>query len=160
MSREYTQYVVTRQNGNSGPYVVREDGYLVKKWARDHWETIQDTCQCGNLAITAGHFTNKREAERVAYNLNTRVDLVARRIVNKFRREVGAWPQYQSYNVFVIGNRVVSIDPVTYPMGAGYPANPDKYDAFFLDVPAGWLETPEEFLYHYEDSLKFQLDMR
>lgn len=75
-SREKTLYVVVRANSTSGKFVVCKDGYIKEEFYADSifasakWHEVENHCQCGDLAITAGHFTNKREAEREAKRIN------------------------------------------------------------------------------------------
>jgi len=50
--RTVEQYVVVRENGDSGAFIVRRDGQATQEFYVDlgssdtNWHTISDTCQC------------------------------------------------------------------------------------------------------------------
>jgi hypothetical protein len=75
-TRTVEQYVVVRTNGNSGAFVVARDGQITQERYADSmvsaptWHTIKDSCQCGSMAVTAGHFTSRRDADRAAVKAN------------------------------------------------------------------------------------------
>jgi hypothetical protein len=50
------------------------------------------------------------------------------------------------YNLFVFHDGSFSLEPVVGSWGCGYPAEPDQYAEFHLDVPLGWLEWPERLV--------------
>ena len=47
---------------------------------------------------------------------------------------------YNHVNIFILGDGRVDIEPVAGSLGAGAPANPERYAQFWLNVPLGWLE--------------------
>lgn len=49
------EYVVVQSNGDRGGWIVRP--------CRVEYRNGHRTCGCGNLAVTAGHYTSRREAE-------------------------------------------------------------------------------------------------
>ena len=67
--RVKSQYVVVRSNGNSGSFVVANDGTVTESFFADSmfsvpaWHETDNACQCGDQAVTVGHFTNRRQAE-------------------------------------------------------------------------------------------------
>ena len=73
--RTVEQYVVVRENGDSGAFIVRRDGQATQEFylggsGDSNWHTISNTCQCESQAVTAGHFTSRRDANRAAFKAN------------------------------------------------------------------------------------------
>lgn len=69
----------------------------------------------------------------------------AQEIAAEAQKIIAAGALSDNYNVFIFDDHV-ALEPVVGSLGAGEPAEPERYRDYFLNVPLAYLETPEDVI--------------